>query len=210
MAAKLNVTIDAWKDGEAIPEEYAFCAPADEGRVTMGPNRSPAIRWSGAPDGTRAYAVICNDPDAPSVADDVNQEGRIIPADLPRVDFCHWVLVDVPPTSRRWTRVRTPMASRPAASPPADRPRRSRTQPVHGMVRRRRADGGRLRGYDGPCPPWNDAIVHRYVFTVYALDVETLGLSGTFGREEALAAMEGHVLAEGSWTGTYTLNSDLR
>ena len=29
-------------------------------------------------------------------------------------------------------------------------------------------------GYDGPCPPWNDSIVHHYVFTVYALDVDAV------------------------------------
>ena len=33
-------------------------------------------------------------------------------------------------------------------------------------------------GYDGPCPPWNDALVHRYVFTLYALDVATLACKG--------------------------------
>ena len=30
---------------------------------------------------------------------------------------------------------------------------------------------GNYFGYDGPCPPWNDEIPHRYVFTLYALDV---------------------------------------
>ena len=30
---------------------------------------------------------------------------------------------------------------------------------------------GDYYGYDGPCPPWNDELVHRYVFTLYALDV---------------------------------------
>jgi phosphatidylethanolamine-binding protein (PEBP) family uncharacterized protein len=30
---------------------------------------------------------------------------------------------------------------------------------------------GDYYGYDGPCPPWNDEIVHRYVFTLFALDV---------------------------------------
>ena len=211
MAAKLNVVIDAWKDGEAIPEEYAFCAPADEGRVTMGPNRSPAIRWSGAPDGTRAYAVICNDPDAPSVADDVNQEGRTIPADLPRTDFCHWALVDVPAGVTVLDEGADSDGVTPGGKPPGPT-----AHGVRGLNRYTEWFAGDERmagdygGYDGPCPPWNDAIVHRYVFTVYALDVETLGLSGTFGREEALAAMEGHVLAEGSWTGTYTLNPGLR
>ena len=211
MAAKLNVAIDAWNDGEPIPEKYAFCAPADEGRVTMAPNRSPAIRWSGAPDGTRSYAVICNDPDVPSVADDVNQEGRTIPADLPRVDFCHWALVDVPAGVTALDEGADSDGVTPGGKPPG--------QTAHGVRGVNRYTewfagdegmAGDYGGYDGPCPPWNDAIVHRYVFTVYALDVETLGLSGAFGREEALAAMEGHVLAEGSWTGTYTLNPDLR
>ena len=89
------MTIDAWEDGGAIPETYAFCVPADEGHVAMGANRSPAPGWSDAPEGTKFYAVICNDPDVPSVADDVNTEGRTNPADLPRVDFCHRVLVDI-------------------------------------------------------------------------------------------------------------------
>ena len=69
--------------------------------------------------------------------------------------------------------------------------------------------GGDYAGYDGPCPPWNDERLHHYRFTLYALDVPTLGLSSAFGGPEALAAMEGHVLAESSWTGTYTLNPSL-
>ena len=52
--------------------------------------------------------------------------------------------------------------------------------------------------------------MHTYVFTVYALDVESLGLGGKFGGADALAAMYGHVLAKGSCTGTYTLNPALR
>ena len=49
------------------------------------------------PAGTRSFAIICHDPDVPSQGDDVNQEGRVVPATLPRVDFFHWVLVDLPP-----------------------------------------------------------------------------------------------------------------
>ena len=64
-------------------------------------------------------------------------------------------------------------------------------------------------GYDGPCPPWNDALVHRYVFTLYALDVATLGLQGSFTGEDALRAIQKHVLAQASLTGTYTLNPAL-
>jgi len=63
--------------------------------------------------------------------------------------------------------------------------------------------------YDGPCPPWNDEIVHRYVFTVYALDIEKLPLTGRFGGPEVRAAIAGHVLDQASLTGTYTLNPAL-
>ena len=70
--------------------------------------------------------------------------------------------------------------------------------------------GGEYGGYDGPCPPWNDSIVHHYHFTVYALDVERVHLDGTFTGPDALAAIKGHVLAEASHIGTYTMNRDLR
>ena len=69
---------------------------ADEGHVALGPNRSPSLRWTGAPEGTRSFAVICHDPDVPSRPDRVNKEGMTVPEDLPRVDFFHWVLVDIP------------------------------------------------------------------------------------------------------------------
>ncbi|MGB5207625.1 MAG: YbhB/YbcL family Raf kinase inhibitor-like protein, partial [Azonexus sp.] len=62
---------------------------------------------------------------------------------------------------------------------------------------------------DGPCPPWNDEIIHHYVFTVYALNIDQLPVSGRFGGPEVRAAIFGHVLAEASLTGTYTLNAKL-
>jgi Raf kinase inhibitor-like YbhB/YbcL family protein len=57
--------------------------------------------------------------------------------------------------------------------------------------------------YGGPCPPKGDG-AHRYVFTVYALDVASLdgvdeGLTGA----SLLFTMRGHVLAQGSITGTF-------
>jgi hypothetical protein len=61
-------------------------------------------------------------------------------------------------------------------------------------------------GWDGPCPPWNDNRVHRYVFTIYALDVETLGLTGAFTGPDVLAKVEGHTLASASFTGIYSIN----
>ena len=69
---------------------------------------------------------------------------------------------------------------------------------------------GDYYGYDGPCPPWNDDLLHHYHFHVYALGVETLGLSGRFTLADVRAAMSGHILAEAELTGTYTLNAALR
>src|SRR5690606_21386037 len=64
-------------------------------------------------------------------------------------------------------------------------------------------------GYDGPCPPWNDEIPHRYVFTLYAVDVPQLDVQGTFNGNDVLKALQGHVLAQASLTGVYALNPDL-
>lgn len=211
MSADLHVKIEGWPDGGVIPDGHAFGTPAVEGHVALSGNRSPAIEWSGVPDGTRSFAIICHDPDVPSKPDNVNKEGLTVPADLPRVDFYHWVLVDIPAEVRRLAAGADGdgVAARgkaPGRTPHGVRGLNNYTDWFAGD-----ADmGGDYAGYDGPCPPWNDTIVHHYHFTVYALDVPTLGLSGRFGGPEALKAMEGHVLAKGTWVGTYTLNPALR
>jgi Raf kinase inhibitor-like YbhB/YbcL family protein len=69
---------------------------------------------------------------------------------------------------------------------------------------------GNYYGYDGPCPPWNDAIVHHYAFTLFALDVARLDVAGTFGGADVRKAMAGHVLAQAAVTGLYTLNPSVR
>jgi Raf kinase inhibitor-like YbhB/YbcL family protein len=57
------------------------------------------------------------------------------------------------------------------------------------------------KGYGGPMPPKGHG-VHRYHFTLFALDTE-LGLEPGRGRDELLSAMSGHILAEGELIGTY-------
>lgn len=59
---------------------------------------------------------------------------------------------------------------------------------------------GRL-GYGGPCPPPGPA--HRYFFRLYALDVPSLGLPEGATKAQVLEAMQGHVLAQAEWMGTY-------
>ena len=68
---------------------------------------------------------------------------------------------------------------------------------------------GDYHGYDGPCPPWNDEMLHHYVFTLYALDVARCAVEGRFTGPDVRAAITGHVLAEAKLTGTYSLNPAL-
>ena len=93
----MKISSRSLTDGQPIDGNYAFCVPAAEGHVALSSNRNPHIAWSDLPAGTRSLVLICHDPDVPSRGDDVNQEGRSVPADLPRVDFFHWVLVDIDP-----------------------------------------------------------------------------------------------------------------
>jgi Raf kinase inhibitor-like YbhB/YbcL family protein len=54
-------------------------------------------------------------------------------------------------------------------------------------------------GYNGPCPP---AGIHRYVFKIYALDA-MLTLAAGADKAQLLAAMQGHILAQGELLGTF-------
>ena len=69
--------------------------------------------------------------------------------------------------------------------------------------------GGGRAGYDGPCPPWNDAIVHHYHFQVYALGVAHLSLPANFTGADVVKAVQGHVLARGEVAGLYTQNPNV-
>lgn len=192
----------------AIPSEYAFCAPDRQTRVKLSRNVSPHLTWSGLPSATKSLVLICHDPDVPSKPDDVNQEGRVIPASLPRVDFYHWVLVDI---DAPWTIINAGEFSNgvtPRGKPGPDGPRGTRQglNDYTGWFASDKDMAGNYFGYDGPCPPWNDSIPHHYVFTLYALDVEKCPVSGLFKGPDVLAAIAGHVLDKASFTGLYGLN----
>ena len=203
---------DSLKDGEAIPGEFAFCVADPATHVAMSANRNPHLAWQDVPAGTKSLAIVVHDPDVPSRGDDVNQEGKTVPADLPRVDFYHWTLIDLPADLRSiaagsFANGITPRGkSGPAiaASPIANA--RHGLNDYTGWFAQDKDMSGNYFGYDGPCPPWNDAIAHRYIFTVYALDIEQVPVEGNFTGAAVRAAIVGHVLAEASLTGWYSLN----
>ena len=204
----MRLSSSSFADGAAIPGEFAFCVPDPAHRVCLGRNLNPHLAWSDVPEGTRSFALICHDPDVPSRGDDVNQEGRTVPADLPRVDFFHWVLVDLPASLREiapgeFSREVVPKGK---AGPQAPHGSRQGINDYTDWFAGDNDMRGDYYGYDGPCPPWNDSIIHHYVFTLYALDVARLPLDGRFTGPAVRQAIAGHILAQASLTGTYSLN----
>ena len=210
MPNQLSISIDAWADQAPIPSRYAFGKPGEDGPFAVSDNISPAISWSDVPAGTQSFALICHDPDVPSSGEDVNQAGKTVPADLARVDFYHWVLVDIPAKT-----IELPEGAGGQGVVARGKP----TGPgEHGTSGKNNytdwfagdADMEGVYGnYDGPCPPWNDSIVHHYHFTIYALDLPSLRLEGDFTGPEALDAMEGHILAVATHIGTYSMNPEV-
>ena len=202
----------SFADHTPVPPEYAFCAPDAAQHCVTSSNLNPHLRWRDAPSGTKSFVVICHDPDVPSIGDDVNQEGRGVPAALPRVDFFHWVLVDLPPQiseikAGEFSGTVTPRGKTGPQTAHGAR------QGINDYTSWFAADAdmqGDYYGYDGPCPPWNDELRHRYVFTVFALDMARLPVEGKFTGAQVREAMQGHILAEAAATGLYTLNPAVR
>ncbi|WP_434632840.1 YbhB/YbcL family Raf kinase inhibitor-like protein [Chromobacterium sp. CV08] len=201
-----------FQDGQPIPGEFAFAVPDANTRIALSANRNPHLAWSGAPAGTRSFVVVCHDPDVPSRGDDVNQAGRVVPASLPRIDFFHWLLLDIPAGTAEIAAGSHSSAVTPRGKPGPDAPGGLR----HGIndytawFAGDEQMGGDYYGYDGPCPPWNDERVHHYVFTVYALATPTLDVEGPpTGANIRAALAKAPVLGQASLTGLYSLNPDV-
>jgi len=202
---------DSFADGAKIPIEFAMGKHNAESHSEFSENKNPHFAWSDLPEGTKSLAMMCVDVDVPSAGDNVNKEGVTVPADLPRVDFYHWVIVDLPADGGaiavgEFCDGVTAKGKGPEGPRGGRRGLNNYTQWFEGN-----ADmGGDYFGYDGPYPPWNDEIVHHYHFTLYALDVDKLAVDGGFSGTDALAAMEGHVLGKASMVGAYAINPDAK
>ncbi len=203
----MKITSSSFQDQSVIPGQYAFAIKDPNTHITLSSNQNPHLAWSDFPKETQSFALICHDPDVPSKGDDVNQEGKVVPASLPRVDFYHWVLVNIPSSVQSiaagsHSNSITGKGKSAAQSPVG-------TPGINDYTAWFKGDAsmeGLYFGYDGPCPPWNDTIKHHYVFTVYALNTASLPLKGPFTGSEALAAIKPHVIAQASITGIYSLN----
>lgn len=126
------VSSDAFEDGGTLPKKF----------TCDGEGVSPPLTWSQAPEGTKSYAVVMTDPDAP--------DGT----------FHHWGVWAIP-AEEHVLRQNVPNEAEFAVTTP-DAP--------EGGVEAFQAknDFGEI-GYGAPCPPKGDE-AHRYVFRVFALD----------------------------------------
>jgi Raf kinase inhibitor-like YbhB/YbcL family protein len=128
-----------------------------------GSDTSPQLSWPAPPAGTKSFALIMTDPDAPGGT------------------FVHWVLYDIPASTREL---------------PVGIPKQGQ---LFDGSRQGSNDFGNS-GYGGPCPPRG---THHYVFSLYALD-STLGLPPGASRSQVEAAIKGHILAHGELIATYS------
>lgn len=208
----MQLSSSSFEDGQAIPTEFAFGKIDAEQHVQLSENKNPQLSWDSAPEGTRSFVLICVDPDVPSKPDDVNQEGRTVPEDLPRVDFYHWVMVDIPAEQREIAagscsnEVTAGGKNLPSGPEGSRQGLNSYTQWFEGDPDM----AGKYYGYDGPCPPWNDSIVHRYQFKLFATDLERCPVEDIFEGEAVLEAISGHILAQTQLTGLYSLNPEIQ
>ncbi|MFP5245591.1 MAG: YbhB/YbcL family Raf kinase inhibitor-like protein [Thermoanaerobaculia bacterium] len=74
-----TLTSPAFKEGETMPESTVL-----NGLACKGPNRSPELVWSNAPEGTKSFALICDDYEA--------RDGD---------GFIHWVAFNIPASVTR-------------------------------------------------------------------------------------------------------------
>jgi hypothetical protein len=207
----MKLTSTSWVNGDRIPSRYAAGRLAPGGGVEFSDNVNPHLAWADLPAGCRSLVLICHDFDVPSKPDDVNRSDREIPADLPRVDFHHWVMVDLPPVPSEIAEGEYSHGFTPRGKPGPQTLRGAR-HGVNDYTTWFSGDAqmaGQYFGYDGPFPPFNDTLVHHYVFTLYALSVPRLPVDGAFTGEQVRAALAGLMLDSATFSGTYTLNPRL-
>jgi len=156
--ATLRVTLPTATSG-VLPAESSAGALGCTGK-----NVSPGVEWQGAPAGTKSFAVIMNDPDAPT-----------------GVGFFHWTVFDIPASASGLS----------AGSSPKSLPAGS----IEGYT-----DYG-APSYGGPCPPPGRA--HRYIVSVYAVDVPKLGVPASSTGALLRFLLRDHTLALGHAVATF-------
>lgn len=204
----MKLVSHTFEDGGAIPGRCAFAVRAPKNHIRFADNRNPHLSWRDAPAGTQSFVVLCTDSDAPTKDKDVNQIGREIPADLKRTEFVHWLMVNVPADVRAIAEgaCSSEVTAKGKTGPKGPEGSEQGANDYTGWFKSDKNMAGTYLGYDGPCPPWNDSLIHHYMFEVAAVDLKTLPLKKGFTIADVRKALEGHVLAKAALTGRYSLN----
>jgi Raf kinase inhibitor-like YbhB/YbcL family protein len=155
-AMTLKLTSTAFEHEGAIPKIH----------TCQGQDVSPPLAWSGVAANAKSLVLIVDDPDAPDPA-------------APKMTWVHWVLYDLPVSSKGLAE-----GVKPAALPAGAREGTNDWQRT---------------GYGGPCPPIGR---HRYFHKLYALDTK-LGDLKHPTKAAIEKAMNGHILAKTELMGTY-------
>jgi Raf kinase inhibitor-like YbhB/YbcL family protein len=160
----MKISSSAFDEGKTIDAKY----------TVEGQDISPPLAWSDVPAGTQSFALICDDPDAPSPKR---------PADEPWV---HWVLYNIPGD---------------CGELPEALGRAPELETVPGAKHGVNSWPSENLGYRGPAPPPGSG-KHRYFFHLYALDT-MLDLAPGATKKQLVDAMAGHTLAEAKVFGIY-------
>jgi len=150
-----SLASSAFSENGEIPSTYAS--------DSEGKNVPPPLYWKGAPEGTKSFALIMEDLDAPLI-------GRIT----------HWIVFNIPGEIN------------------VIDDEKLKEPPLAGQITVGRNIFNRNE-YLGPNPPFG---VHRYRFTIYALD-QTLDGGERTSRRGLNKLIAGKVLAKAELTGTY-------
>lgn len=148
----LTLTSNDITDGGVLPDT----------QVKAKGDTSPHLKWSGAPEGTKSYAVTCYDPDAPTGS-----------------GFWHWTVANIPAN----------VTELPTGGP------------VPSGAVEGRTDYGPA-GFGGAAPPAGHG-PHRYIFTVFAVDVEKLDVTPDNSGAVFGFNLHFHTLAKATITATY-------
>ena len=207
----MQIHSDSFDHRQRLPAQFAAGQVNPDGSVGTAANRNPQLAWDDVPAGTRSFALLCIDPDVPTVAEMVGQDGVEIPVAQPRGDFSHWAMVDIPADVRELAAGSCSDGVVPHGkqAPPGPSGSRQGLNDYTGWFAGDPSMAGQWHGYDGPFPPPNDLRLHRYFFRVFALDVSKLELPEPFTAADVLRAIHGHVLAEAATHATYSLHPDV-
>ena len=139
---------------------------------------SPPLNWSDAPKGTKSFALALVDPDVPLEEEWFPYKDMLKVGTWPGDLFVHWMVYDIPASAAGMTEGKIPA----------------------GAKELKNAMGS--AGYLGMGPPPGHK-AHKYIFTLYALNAKSLGLSPEAGYVDFTNAMKGKILAAASLTGYF-------